>query len=137
MKDKEKLNGKTVLVVDDDTDILEQMKLILGNAGFQVDTCESRRDAEEYIAGSQPDIAIVDLMMETSDAGFVLCHHLKKKYPGLPLIVFTATSAETGVEFDTATVEERSWIKADVIMHKPARPEQILREVNRLLHADA
>jgi CheY-like chemotaxis protein len=134
---KETGKGKTVLVVDDDADILEQMKMILGNAGFNVDTCESRREAEEYIAGSRPDISIVDLMMETSDAGFVLCHHLKKKYPGLPLIVFTSTSAETGIEFDTVTAEERSWIKADVLMHKPARPEQILREVNRLLHAPA
>ncbi len=132
---KEMGKGKTVLVVDDDTDILAQMKMILGNAGFTVDTCESRREAEEYIAGARPDISIVDLMMETSDAGFVLCHHLKKKYPGLPLIVFTSTSAETGIEFDAVTAEERSWIKADVLMHKPARPEQILREVSRLLHA--
>jgi CheY-like chemotaxis protein len=134
---KDKAMEKTVLVVDDDTDILEQQKLILGNAGFRVVTCDSRREAEEYIAGEKPDVSIVDLMMETSDAGFILCHHLKKKYPDAPLIVFTSASAETGIEFDAVTAEERSWIKADVILHKPARPEQILREVNRLLHVPA
>jgi CheY-like chemotaxis protein len=129
--------GKTILVVDDDTDILEQQKLILGQAGFRVVVCESRKEAEEYISGERPDISIVDLMMETSDAGFVLCHHLKKKYPDAPLIVFTSASAETGIEFDAVTKDERSWIKADVLLHKPARPEQILREVGRLLHAPA
>jgi CheY-like chemotaxis protein len=132
---KDKAQAKTVLVVDDDIDILEQQKLILGNEGFRVVACESRREAEEYIAGEKPDIAIVDLMMETSDAGFVLCHHLKKKFPGTPLIVFTSVGAETGIDFDPVTKEERSWIKADALLHKPARPEQILREVNRLLQA--
>ena len=127
--------GKTVLVVDDDVDVLEQQKLILGNAGFKVVVCESRREAEEYISGERPDISIVDLMMETSDAGFVLCHHLKKKYPDAPLIVFTSVSAETGIEFDAATRDERAWIKADVLLHKPARPEQMVSEVNRLLRA--
>jgi CheY-like chemotaxis protein len=135
MKDTTK--GKKVLVVDDDIDILEQLKLILGKAGFSVDACESRGEAEEYIAGKKPDISIVDLMMETSDAGFVFCHHLKKKYPGTPLIVLTSASAETGIDFDTVTKEERSWIKADVLLHKPARAEQILREVDRLLHVQA
>jgi CheY-like chemotaxis protein len=127
------MKGKTVLVVDDDPDILEQQKLVLGGAGYMVVPCASRAEAEEYISGSAPDISIVDLLMETNDAGFVLCYHLKKKYPGAPVIVMTSVVGDTGIEFDAMTKDERSWLKADVLLNKPVRPEQLLREVERLL----
>ena len=125
--------GKTVLVVDDDPDILEQQKIILGAAGYRVVACGSRAEAEEYISGSAPDLSIVDLMMETTDAGFVLCYHLKKKFPKTPVIVLTSVIGETGVQFDAMTEDERSWLKADTLLNKPVRPEQLLREVERLV----
>ncbi len=125
-------NGKTVLIVDDDTDMLEQGRLVLENAGYSVVACENRKEAEEYIAGSRPDIAIVDIMMETNDAGFVLCYHIKKKYPDAPVIILTSVNGETGIEFDTATKEERTWIKADTLLRKPVRPEQLIREIEKL-----
>jgi CheY-like chemotaxis protein len=126
-------SGKTVLVVDDDPDILEQQKVILGAAGYRVVTCGSRAEAEEYISGAAPDLSIVDLMMETNDAGFVLCYHLKKKFPKTPVIVLTSVMGETGVQFDAMTEDERSWLKADTLLNKPVRPEQLLREVERLV----
>jgi CheY-like chemotaxis protein len=131
------LKGKTVLIADDDQDILDQQKLVLGNEGYNVVTCSSRKEAEEYIAGAAPDIMIVDLMMETNDAGFVLCYHLKKKYPDVPVIVVTSVAGDTGIEFDAMTSEERSWIKADVLLNKPVRSEQLIREIERLLHRKA
>jgi CheY-like chemotaxis protein len=132
MNDQKKI--KTVLIADDDTDILEQARMILEGAGYSVAMCESRRQAEDYIAGSRPDISIVDLMMETNDAGFVLCYHIKKKYPDSPVIILTSATGETGIEFAATTPEERSWIKADTIVEKPVRPEQLIREVERLLY---
>jgi hypothetical protein len=40
---------------------------------------------------------------------------------------------ETGIEFDAQTPDERSWIKADTLIQKPVRPEQLIREIERLL----
>ena len=127
--------GRRVLIVDDDTDILEYEQIVLEQAGFAVSRAESRREAEDWISGQQPDIAVIDLMMETPDAGFILCHHIKKRYPQVPVVLLTCVESETGVEFDAATREERSWIKADALLKKPVRQEQLLREVNRLLAA--
>jgi two-component system, OmpR family, response regulator ChvI len=124
---------KTVLIVDDDLDALEYEQIVLEQAGFKVVRAESRQEAEEWIAGDHPDIAVVDLMMETPDAGFVLCYHIKKRYPETPIIMLTCVEAETGVEFDAATREERSWVKADALLKKPVRQEQLVSEVNRLL----
>ena len=124
---------KNILVVDDDVDILEQLRLDLERAGYAVTTAESRADAEQLIAQSPPDLAILDLMMESFDAGFVLAHHLKTKCPKVPVIILTSVTAETRMDFDVTTKDEKSWIRADVLMDKPARPEQLRREVARLL----
>ena len=39
-------------------------------------------------------------MMEQHDDGFVLSHHLKRRFPGLPVILVTAVTSETGLVFD-------------------------------------
>jgi len=125
--------GKKVLVVDDDLDFLTQIQVNLEAAGFEVETAESQKQAEEYLEKNHPDVAVVDLMMEHPDAGFALSYHIKKKDPSIPVILVTAVTSETGLEFDAATDEERSWVKADAFLAKPVRIEQLLREINRFL----
>jgi CheY-like chemotaxis protein len=124
---------KTILVVDDDIDFLDQQKLLLETAGYQVLTAEGRRPAERLLDGRRPDLAVIDLMMEEMDGGFTLCYHIKRKDPTIPIIVVTGVTRETGIEFDVTTAEERSWVKADVMLAKPIRFEQLKTEIERLL----
>lgn len=124
---------KTILVVDDDVDFLMQMKINLEGAGYNVVTAEGKHQAETLLASSHPDLAIVDLMMEHFDDGFSLAYHIKKQDADLPIIIVTAVTSETGLEFDAATEEERAWIKADAFLAKPIRFEQLLREIKKLL----
>ncbi|HQL55569.1 MAG TPA: response regulator, partial [Phycisphaerae bacterium] len=79
------------------------------------------------------DLVLVDLMMEDPDAGFSLCYHVKRLDPAIPVIVVTAVSGTTGLSFDAETDEERAWIKADSVLAKPVRFEQLQREMQRLL----
>jgi CheY-like chemotaxis protein len=67
----------------------------------------------------------------------ILCHYLKKLYPGTPVILLTAVTSATGLRMEAATAEAQSWLLADVLMDKPARPEQIRSEVKRLLQEPA
>lgn len=122
-----------VLVVDDDEDFLEQQKLYLSKMGFKVHTECSTTDAIKTLETLKPSIAIIDLMMENPDAGFTLCHIIKKKYPEVPVIMVTAVASETGLEFDATTSEERSWMKVDKLLTKPVRYEQLKGEIHRLL----
>ncbi len=124
---------KKILVVDDDVDLLEQMTAILNAAGYDVITAEGQSAAEETILKTRPDLAVLDLMMEEKDSGFVLSYQLKKLYPQLPVILLTAVAGATGVSFSTQQSEAQSWIKVDKIMDKPVRPEQLRAEVQRLL----
>lgn len=124
---------KTILLVDDDEDYLYQQQIQLEAAGYKVLKAESEQRAEELLLETRPDIAIVDLMMENFDAGFSLCYHIKKNDPSIPVIIVTAVTSETGLEFDTTTDEERSWVRADALLAKPVRFEQLRKEIERLL----
>ena len=124
---------KKLLVVDDDIDLLEQVATILTGDGYEVRQAQGQEEAEEQLTGFIPDLAVLDLMMENMDSGFVLCHNIKKLYPGTPVIILTAVQAATGLDFKARSEEAGSWVKADVLLDKPVRPEQLKAEVRRLL----
>jgi len=124
---------RTILLVDDDTDFLFQLQAEFTAAGYEVLTAPNGKQALEVLAGIRPDLCVVDLMMEKADMGFTLCYKIKKKDPSIPVIMVTSVTHETGIDFDATTQEERSWIKADALLDKPVRFEQLQREVTRLL----
>ncbi|MBN1759481.1 MAG: response regulator [Chitinispirillaceae bacterium] len=124
---------KTVLIVDDDEDFLLQQEICLKKAGYRVRTAAGRKEAELLVEKEKIDCAVIDLMMEEVDGGFVLAHHLKAANPALPVIMVTAVTSETGLNFGTMAEGEKKWVKADVVLAKPIRYEQLIREVQRLL----
>jgi DNA-binding response OmpR family regulator len=126
-------NAKKILIVDDDPDILDQVTLILSKDGYDVETADSTADAEEKLLSRQPDLAILDLMMDERDAGFVLCHRIKKLYPATPVIMMTAVKAATGMSFAADSAKQKGWIKVDQLLDKPVRPETLRATVKRLL----
>lgn len=125
--------SKTILLVDDDFDYLFQQKIYLESWGYKVKTADSRKEAEDLLDKIKPDLAILDLMMEEDDSGFILSYKLKKKYPDVPVIISTAVSAETGMSFGIGSEEEMKWIRADRYIEKGMRPEQLKMEIQKLL----
>jgi CheY-like chemotaxis protein len=113
--------------------MLEQVALILKAEGYQVIKAQGQKEGEEALLTTIPDLAVLDLMMENMDSGFVLCHHVKRLFPETPVILLTAVKAATGLDFQPQSSEAASWVKADVLMDKPVRPEQLKQEVRRLL----
>lgn len=124
---------RTVLVVDDDLDFRTQLKVQLEEAGYKVVEADGRQAALEAFDEHRPDAALVDLMMEHVDAGLTLCYEIKQRDASVPVVLVTGVESETGIAFDAATDEERRWVKADAVLAKPVRFEQLEREINRLL----
>jgi DNA-binding NtrC family response regulator len=128
-----KKEKKTILIVDDDADYLFQLKVAVKAMGFEVITADTQKEAESIIEKMQPDLAILDLMMENQDTGFILSHKIKNHYPDVPVIIASAVTAETGMLFDITTEEEQDWIKADLFLDKGIRNDQLQKEINKLL----
>jgi len=127
------LKDKTVLIADDDMDIITQLSLQLTKIGMKVITAETQKDAESIIEKTKPDLAIFDLMMDNRDIGFILSYKLKKKYPEVPVIIITGVTADTGMMFGLESEEQKKWIKADLYLEKGLRPEQLQMEIKKLL----
>ena len=126
-------NATRVLLVDDDVDVIAQLSLLFKADGFEVMTAGSRAEGEEALLGFHPDLCVFDLMMEEMDAGFVLSNTAKKLYPDVPVILLTAVASATGLDFRPKSGTARAWVKADAILDKPVRPEQLRAEVRKLL----
>ena len=126
-------NKRTILLVDDDEDYLFQTRLNIEQFGFRVITADSQAEAESLLDTVKPDLAILDLMMENEDSGFILAFKLKRRYPDVPVIIATAVTAETGMSFGVSSEEDRKWIKADLYIEKGIRADQLHKEIIKLL----
>lgn len=124
---------RSVLLVDDDSDFLWQQKVQLEAAGFEVRTAVGETEAKAALAARRPDLAVIDVMMDNPDSGFMLCYYIRKQDPTIPLILVTSIVAETGMDFTLSTGPDRGWIRADALLAKPIRFEQLKREIDRLL----
>ncbi|MEN6497353.1 MAG: response regulator [Thermoguttaceae bacterium] len=125
-----------VLLVDDDDDFIFQQKVQLERAGFEVLTANGEDDARQVLAQRRPDLAVVDVMMDNPDSGFTLCYYIRKQDPTIPVVIVTSVISQTGLEFDVANEEHRSWIRADALLAKPIRFEQLKGEIDRLLQRE-
>jgi two-component system response regulator GlrR len=79
----------TILLVDDDPDILKLVSLRLNTAGHGVKEAESGEKALALLAAARPDLVITDLKMEGMD-GLTLFDEIRKQAPTLPVIILTA-----------------------------------------------
>ena len=132
-KNPKPLTHVRVLIVEDVRTVAAAVQAVLFQAGMDVELAETGAEAMDRKDSFRPDIALIDLMMEHVDGGFVLAYRIRSSYPGTPVIIATNVANETGLEFDAKTSEERSWIKADLMLAKPIRFEQLKREIDRLL----
>jgi CheY-like chemotaxis protein len=124
---------KTILIADDDIDYLEQLKFHVESFGYRTITVQTEEECEEAMINNKPDLAIFDLMMNKDDSGFILSYKMKKRYPEVPIIIVTSSASVTGINFESENQTERNWIKADKYLAKGIRPDQLHREINKLL----
>jgi DNA-binding NtrC family response regulator len=127
------MSKKTILVVEDDVDLLQQLKLYLEKKDYEVIDFETEKEATEVIAKGGFDLAILDIILENKDSGIVLTHKIKKQNPELPVIIVTGVTRETGICVGCCSVDEKKWIKADALLTKDFRFEQLDFEMEKLL----
>ncbi len=124
-----------ILIVDDDPDITEAMKLVLENEGYNVDWSKDSDSAMGRIRASKPDLIILDVMMNTPQEGFALSRDLKKntEYKAIPILMLTAVKEKTGIDFKSAAGDEE-WLPVEDYLDKPVKPDVLLEKVGALLN---
>jgi len=122
-----------ILIVDDDLDYADALRIVLENNGYAVDHAGNIRDGRQAVATSPPDLIILDVMMDKHTDGFDFCADLKGDdgYKTIPVLMVTAVTDKTGFKFSPATDGE--YCQADDFVSKPVPLSELLSRVNRLL----
>jgi len=118
---------KRILVVDDDPDIQAICSIVLKQAGYQVLYADSGLMCREMVEKSEPDLIILDVMMEQADAGFVTAKWLAEHHSFIPVLLMSSIVAAADELFDT------SILKVADLVNKPVPPAELLSRVERLL----
>jgi two-component system response regulator (stage 0 sporulation protein F) len=78
-----------ILIVDDQECIREVVSEELSSEGYQVTMAGDAESVKGHLRFFQPDLVLLDLYLDGPD-GIPILHDLKRQYPGLPVIIFTA-----------------------------------------------
>jgi DNA-binding NarL/FixJ family response regulator len=127
MKDGNTGDQKTLLLIDDDPNLILLVKDYLEFRGYEVMTAENGREALDVLSNSNPDMIICDVMMPEMD-GYAFVEHVR-------------SSPETEwipVLFLSAKGQSQDRVKglntgADVYMVKPFEPEELVAQVESSL----
>lgn len=123
-----------ILIIDDDPDITEAMKIVLEHRNYVVDSAGGIKQAMESLKENRPDLIILDVMMDTQQDGFILSRQLKDddNYKDIPILMVTAVQEKTGLDFAPAAGDE-TWLPVDEFMSKPVKPDILEKKVEALL----
>ena len=129
------MGRQKILVVDDDVDLCDSLKVVLEQAGYDAQTAASRAEGMEKARREQPDLVILDVMMETWQDGFEMSRDLKRdpQLKGTPILMLTSIEETTGIELKSSAGDP-VWLPVDRFLDKPVAPDALLAEVKKLLH---
>ena len=119
--------SKKILVVDDEVDIVEQLKIRLEHSGYDIVTANSGEEALEKVKIEEPDLILLDVMMPPPN-GFQVCRTLKDdpEHSKVPIIMLTAKSTDSdefwGVESG-----------ADDYITKPYNASELIEKITGLI----
>jgi CheY-like chemotaxis protein len=132
------MDKKTVLLVDDEVDLLDTYKTILEHEGFAVLTATDSAEAMKLAASNPIDVAVLDVMMETPTEGFELARAMRQneKTKHIALLMLTAvnTHNEEIGSFVRFTDRDRDakWLPVDRFLDKPVKPKELATIVRTL-----
>jgi len=123
---------KKILLIDDDSDFLMATRLILEKSGYEVFLAEDGKSGVDMVKSIVPDLAIVDMMMETWGEGFTVVSKVRSMEQGkdMPLIVLSAVDLQGPYQSYEPSDE---FPKVNMVLHKPVKASDLIKYVEDLI----
>ena len=123
---------KKILLVDDDPDFVEAVKVIVESGGYNVRVAYDGQEGLEAVAEEKPDLIVLDVMMPAMN-GHEACAQLKKdpETAKIPIILLTAVAERV----TTSTYSHRDMLESEAedYMPKPVEPAELLELIKSWL----
>ena len=132
---------KRILIVDDDADIVESLKMVLESADYDVDSAASPQEAFARLEAEVPALILLDIMMPDGTEGFHFVWKLRNEYPApfkdLPVLVLSAIHATTQLRFYPEQHDKEygpgDFLPVQGFLDKPVEPSLLLRKIADLV----
>lgn len=123
---------KNILLVDDDPDFVEAVRVIVESGGYNVRVAYDGKEGLEAVAEEKPDLIVLDVMMPVMN-GHEACAELKKdpETAKIPIILLTAVAER--VTTSTYTHRDMLESEAEDYMPKPVEPTELLELIKSWL----
>ncbi len=135
------MDKKTVLLVDDEVDLLQTYKTILEHDNFAVLTATGSEDAMKIATSNPIDVAVLDVMMGTPTEGFELARAMRQNEKTRRIALLMLTSVNTHNEEIGSFVRfsdqdrDHTWLPVDRFVDKPVKPQDLVSIVRTLAGA--
>jgi len=125
-----------ILIIDDDPDFTLATKAILEAAGHQILTAPDGKAGLERVQSEDPDLIILDIMMDSIYEGFSVTTTLRgtpeyMDYRDIPVLMVSAVKKITGQRFDIPA--DAKMAEGDEFLDKPFSAQVLLSKVDKLL----
>ncbi len=126
--------AQEVLVVDDDPDLVEAVRIVLEAEGFIVTAARDGSEAKKRLQEHTPDVILLDVMMATDTEGFDLAYELQNDevMKNIPIVMLTAMSQSQDYVEKFQYITDRPW-PVDMFLEKPISPEKLVSTIRKVL----
>jgi len=130
---------KKLLMIDDDVNLVHVFKLVCDAKGYEFHAAHSAAEGLVKIPEVEPDLIILDVIMEDFVAGFRVLSQLRASgpespfaaYAGVPIIMLTSVTAKTHLNFSDRI--GTALLPVDAFVEKPVKPAEILAKIEAML----
>ncbi len=136
---------KSILIIEDDADLIEAMKIILETKNYWIFAAYSPGEGFQMAKDVKPDLIILDVMFGSKERSLGFEYAVKMKrdkiLAPIPILMSTAVNeAHLGLNFSPKKVFSLNWfhrfgeyLPVDDFIDKPAQPDDLLKRIEKLL----
>jgi len=127
------MNKKTILIIDDDIDLVEIIRVTLENENYDVIDAQNGDRGVAMAKDRNPDLILLDVMMTKVDEGFQVAYELRgdPATKDIPILMLTAVVDQTGFDFNPD--KDADFLPVDEFLEKPVSPRRLVDMVRKHL----
>jgi CheY-like chemotaxis protein len=137
------MNRAKILMVDDDRDLVETLRIVLESGGYEVIAAHDAKGGLDKVRSERPDLILLDVMMPSATEGFHFVWTLRnfegEYFRSVPVIILTAIHERTELRFypdsGDGTYRAGEYLPVQDFVDKPVDPKALLARAATVLSA--
>jgi two-component system, OmpR family, alkaline phosphatase synthesis response regulator PhoP len=128
--------SKTILVADDDVQLVDSVKTLLESDGFTVVYTYNCDHVVEFAKEIKPDLILLDVLFAAGSGadGFEISRRIRKEkeLEGIPVVILSGVKRI--MQFDSKLEPDDDWMPVNAFLNKPIKPATLLNEIKKHLN---